>query len=128
MSCWRTNDTHLCHTADDREAAVSGPGSTRRDRGGRGFIGCSWNQISYASLPVVVNASWSASEGALDGTAIAGTHTRDLQLTDCFDSAQAITLAPATLREQGLRLALPPWGARAFRVMPARSARTAALA
>ena len=99
-----------------------------RDLGGRSFIGCYWNQTSHAGLLVVVNASWSASDGALDGTAIAGTHTRDLQLTDCFDSAQAITLAPATLREQGLRLALPPWGARAFRVMPARSARTAALA
>ena len=95
-----------------------------RDAGARTLIACYWNQTSHAGLLVIVNAAWHHATGVLDAGSLAGNGQRDVTLVDCFDPASAATYAPALLREQGLTITLPPWGTRAWRVVPSRSGRT----
>lgn len=88
-----------------------------RDAGGRSLIGCLWTLTGYHSLAFIVNASWSHVTGAVEAGPLA---ERDCQFQDCLVSGPTQAVVATTLRDEGLRVSLPPWGVQAWRVMQVR--------
>lgn len=80
------------------------------------FIACLWSMHLHHNLLVVVNASWHEASGTIDAGPLAG---RDCQIQE-FGGGGAIQLDGQALRERGIELTLPAWGAKVFRVMPQR--------
>ncbi len=88
-----------------------------RDDSGRDLVGCLWTHPGYHSLLLVVNVGWRPVNGTIDATAIA---TRDAQFQDFLAGGNPFTVTADDLRRDGVRVDLPPWGARVYRIMSLR--------
>ncbi len=88
-----------------------------RDLGGRSLVGCLWTLPGYHSLLLVVNASWGHVTGAIEPGPLA---ERDALFHDCLINGPAKPVKAKALRDDGVRLSLPPWGVQAWRVMHVR--------
>ena len=83
-------------------------------RGSHPIIGSLWVRPGHHSLVIAVNASWRDASGALDpGSA----GNRDCQLQDRSGGGAALTLTLKQLRDQGIKVSLPPWGVQVFRLV-----------
>lgn len=87
------------------------------NEGGRNLIGCLWSLPVHHSLLLVVNASWQPVSGALQAGPLAA---RDCQIQDFLNGGGSTTWRAEDLRQDGFPITLPPWGARAFRILPLR--------
>ncbi len=84
----------------------------------RALVACLWTLQAHPSLLAVVNASWSPTTGAVEPGPLAG---RDCQFQDFLAPGTApVTYQGETLAEQGIEVALGPWGARVFRILSVR--------
>jgi hypothetical protein len=83
-------------------------------RGDHPIIGSMWSRQGHQSLLVAVNASWREASGALDP---GGAGNRDCQLQDRSGGGGTCNLTAKQLREQGIRVALPPWGVQVYRLV-----------
>ncbi len=88
-----------------------------RDHTGRSLIGCLWTLPGYHSLLLVVNASWHSVDGALEAGPLA---LHDSQVQDFLAGGPTTTWKLDALLNHGIQVALPPWGARIFRLMALR--------
>ncbi len=88
-----------------------------RGADGRSLIGCLWTLTGYHSLVLIVNAGWGHVTGAVDAGPLA---ERDCQFQDCLASGPFRPVTAATLRDEALRVSLPPWGVQTWRVMHVR--------
>jgi hypothetical protein len=82
---------------------------------GRSLVACLWSLPSFHQLLVVVNLSGSAVKGVIEAGPLVD---RDCQFLDqTAPEAQSFTLSGAELLERGIPIALPAWGAVAYRIM-----------
>ena len=88
-----------------------------RDSGGHSLIGCLWSLPGYHSVLVIVNAAWHQAVGHLDAGELS---LRDQQFQDFLSGTAPFTLTSERLRDQGIDVALPPWGAVAYRILSLR--------
>ncbi len=88
-----------------------------RDDAGRPLIACLWSLAGYHSLLLIVNASWHNADGAIDAGPLA---QHDCQVQDFLAGGPTSTWTSDDLSRHGVRVALPPWGARVFRLMALR--------
>jgi hypothetical protein len=84
---------------------------------GNNLIGCLWSLAVHHSLLLLVNASWQPISGAVQAGPLA---SRDCQFQDYLANGQPYLVKSDTMREQGIAVELPPWGAIAYRIMPQR--------
>ncbi len=86
-------------------------------RDGGGVIACLWQQPAHHSLLVTVNASWQPCNSVLDTAPLAG---RDCQISDYLTNGTPVNHSCDQLQREGLRIQLPPWGTKVFRILPQR--------
>lgn len=98
-------------------ARQDGSWSLLECRGGGPVVGMLWSLQSHHNLLIAVNASWGHTACTLDLGLLA---TRGGQFQDVLGGGQPFSADANQLREQGLRLELPPWGTVAYRIMPQR--------
>jgi len=84
---------------------------------GHHLIGCLWTLPVHHSLLLLVNASWQPVSGAVHPGPLA---TRDCQFQDFLNGGAPYVVKADALRDEGLQATLPPWGVRAFRILPVR--------
>lgn len=87
------------------------------NEGGRNLVGCLWSLPVHHSLLLLVNASWQPVSGAIQAGDLA---SRDCQFQDYLGNGAPLVIKAETLRREGIAVTLPPWGARAFRILPLR--------
>jgi len=86
----------------------------RNDRS-RSLVACLWTLASHHWLLVIVNASWQPTQGAVEPGPMA---TRDCQFQDYLGGGPIYTEKAELLAQKGIEVALGPWGAQVFRIMP----------
>lgn len=84
---------------------------------GHNLIGCLWTLPVHHSLLLIVNTGWQSVSGSIQPGPLA---MRDCQFQDFLGGGVPLVVRAETLRDEGIRVTLPPWGARAFRILPVR--------